>query len=61
MVWFSEDVLSTEMIFSNYLAKLRQIPLEGEDDARDTKTEGEISPTLMVSLQIDKIVESIYS
>jgi hypothetical protein len=26
-------VLSTEMIFSNYLAGLRQLPLEGEDDS----------------------------
>lgn len=32
MVWFSEDVLSTEMIFENYLARLRNIPLEETDD-----------------------------
>lgn len=32
MVWFSEDVLSTEMIFENYLARLRSIPLEETDD-----------------------------
>ncbi|XP_064623935.1 cytoplasmic dynein 1 heavy chain 1-like isoform X3 [Lineus longissimus] len=33
MVWFSEDVLSTEMIFENYLIKLRNMPLEeGEEE-----------------------------
>lgn len=37
MVWFSEDVLSTEMIFENYLARLRNIPLEeGDDDTSFT-------------------------
>ena len=35
MVWFSEDVLSTDMIFNNFLARLRSIPLdEGEDEAQ---------------------------
>lgn len=28
MVWFSEDVLSTEMIFENYMLRLKNIPLE---------------------------------
>ncbi len=35
MVWFSEDVLSTDMIFNNFLARIRSIPLdEGEDEAQ---------------------------
>jgi dynein heavy chain 1 len=52
MVWFSEDVLSTEMIFNNYLAKLKQLPLEGEDESFTGGRGGEggaveeISPTL---------------
>ncbi|XP_041980502.1 dynein heavy chain, cytoplasmic isoform X3 [Aricia agestis] len=34
MVWFSQDVLTTEMIFENYLLRLRNIPLEdGEEDS----------------------------
>ncbi|KOB77825.1 Dynein heavy chain [Operophtera brumata] len=34
MVWFSQDVLTTEMIFENYLMRLRNIPLEdGEEDS----------------------------
>lgn len=56
MVWFSEDVLSTEMIFENYLQKLRDIPLEeGEEDmswvSRGKGTEhkeDELSPTIQV-------------
>ena len=49
MVWFSEDVLSTEMIFSNYLNKLKQLPLEGEDESfTGGRGEEEVSPTLQV-------------
>ncbi|XP_060804539.1 dynein heavy chain, cytoplasmic isoform X3 [Amyelois transitella] len=32
MVWFSQDVLTTEMIFENYLMRLRNIPLEDGDE-----------------------------
>ena len=46
MVWFSEDVLSTEMIFNNYLAKLRQLPLEGEDESF-TGGRGEVARLLL--------------
>lgn len=55
MVWFSEDVLSTDMIFSNFLFRLRSIALdEGEDEAqrmrKGTEDEGEeaASPMLQV-------------
>lgn len=55
MVWFSEDVLSTDMIFNNFLARLRSIPLdEGEDEAqrmrKATEDEGDeaASPMLQV-------------
>lgn len=55
MVWFSEDVLSTDMIFNNFLARLRSIPLdEGEDEAqrrrKSKEDEGEeaASPMLQV-------------
>ena len=30
MVWFSKDVLSAEMIFNNYLVKLKQILLRAK-------------------------------
>ena len=33
MVWFSEDILTTEMVMANYLNKLRNVSLdEGEED-----------------------------
>lgn len=57
MVWFSEDVLSTEMIFENYLARLRNIPLEEADDdslgfapkkSQSEAKEEEISPAMQV-------------
>ena len=35
MVWFSEDVLSLDMIFEHYLTRLRNISIdEGEEEAR---------------------------
>lgn len=58
MVWFSEDVLSTEMIFENYLARLRNIPLEESDDdslgfapkktSSESAKDEEISPAMQV-------------
>lgn len=54
MVWFSEDVLSTEMVFENYLQNLRSVPLEeSEEDVRHNRNVGEgkeeeVSPTLQV-------------
>lgn len=55
MVWFSEDVLSTEMIFENYLSRLRNIPLEDSDEdsfgaGGNQDKEDEISPCLTVSI-----------
>ena len=32
MIWFSEDVLSTEMIFENFFSRLRNIALEDTED-----------------------------
>ncbi|XP_074643936.1 cytoplasmic dynein 1 heavy chain 1-like isoform X2 [Tubulanus polymorphus] len=50
MVWFSEDVLSTEMIFENYLSKLKNVPVEeGEEESRrGEQKDEEISPILQV-------------
>lgn len=61
MVWFSEDVLSTDMIFNNFLARLRSIPLdEGEDEAqrrrKSKEDEGEeaASPMLQVGAGVPR-------
>ena len=57
MVWFSEDVLSVEMIFENFMQRLSNLPIEEtEDDAdfmrakKDKKSQDgeEITPTLQV-------------
>ncbi|XP_073783095.1 cytoplasmic dynein 1 heavy chain 1 isoform X2 [Danio rerio] len=58
MVWFSEDVLSTDMIFNHFLARLRSIPLdEGEDEAqrmrKATEDEGEENASPMLQIQRD--------
>uniref|UniRef100_A0A6Q2XKD4 Cytoplasmic dynein 1 heavy chain 1 n=1 Tax=Esox lucius TaxID=8010 RepID=A0A6Q2XKD4_ESOLU len=58
MVWFSEDVLSTDMIFNHFLARLRSIPLdEGEDEAfrihKTTEDEGEETASPMLQIQRD--------
>ena len=52
MVWFSEDVLSLDMIFNNFLSSLRNIPIdEGEEGVAPGKTKQDVlSPTLQVSL-----------
>ena len=65
MVWSSKDVLSTEMIF-NYLSKLKQIPLEGEDESFNIgrpgdKREEEISPNLQVQNDVAAIILPFFS
>ncbi len=72
MVWFSEDVLSTEVIFENYLARLRHVPLEeGEDDVRNSKPGGDpnkkqaaeeiLSPTIQVQRDVANILQVYFS
>lgn len=65
MIWFSEDVLTTEMIFENYLCRLKSIPIdEGDEDSISlipqpiTATSGSAvdqftSPSLQVCIFID--------
>ena len=53
MVWFSEDVLSTEMIFENFLLKLRSVSVEeGDEDighvGRVEQKDEEVNPGLQV-------------
>ena len=57
MVWFSEDVLTSEMLFENYMMKLRNTPLEDSDEdykipgmGAAPKEEEVISPTMQVQL-----------
>ena len=50
MVWFSEDVLSLDMIFDNFTLRLKNIPIdEGEEALATRKPKQEVlSPTLQV-------------
>ena len=57
MVWFSEDVLSTEMIFDNNLLAMKRVPVEeSEEETRRMKPRGEgedvLSPTMQVTKEI---------
>ncbi|XP_034944602.1 dynein heavy chain, cytoplasmic isoform X1 [Chelonus insularis] len=64
MVWFSEDVLSTEMIFENYLLRLKNIPLEdGDEDNLSKKTEKDdsMSPALSVQREVACIFQSYFA
>ena len=61
MVWFSEDVLSPEMVFDNYLMRLKSIPLEDTEEeykiggaGAATKEEEVVSPTMQVNIFIQR-------
>ncbi|XP_061897473.1 cytoplasmic dynein 1 heavy chain 1 isoform X1 [Entelurus aequoreus] len=67
MVWFSEDVLSTDMVFNNFLARIRSIPLdEGEDEAqrkrKGTEDEEETaSPMLQIQRDAAAILQPYFT
>ena len=53
MVWFSEDVLSTELIFYNFVARLRNVPVEDSDEGitggrGGSEDKEELSPLMKV-------------
>ena len=57
MVWFSQDVLSTEMIFDNNLLIMKRVPVEEvEEETRRIKppgqTEDALSPTMQVYMGV---------
>ena len=64
MVWFSEDVLSTEMIFDNYLQLLRHVPVEDSEEEFNKpgvkKEEEVLSPDLQVNLFLIVQLEKIF-
>lgn len=57
MVWFSEDVLSPEMIYENYLQTLKNVSLEeGEEETPKTlggENEETLSKTIQVYIHVD--------
>lgn len=52
MVWFSEDVLSLDMIFENYLSRTKSIPIDESDEGLGVplsrSKENVLSPTMQV-------------
>jgi len=63
MVWFSEDVLSVDMMCENFMQRLRNVPVEeGEEDAtawaRGAKSGAEADEDLPASLHVCFIVVS---
>ncbi|CAB3376335.1 Hypothetical predicted protein [Cloeon dipterum] len=63
MVWFSEDVLSTEMIFENFLNRLRHHSLdEGEEEASFKKEKDEdVSPAIKVQRETASILQPFFA
>ncbi|KAK8783262.1 hypothetical protein V5799_015396, partial [Amblyomma americanum] len=65
MIWFSEDVLSTEMIFEHFLLRLRHIPLEEAEEEhayrgkKDAK-EDALSPTLQTQRDVALILQPYF-
>lgn len=52
MVWFSEDVLSTEMIYDNFMQELRCVPVEESDEDPYKSRLGEKEDTLSPNMQV---------
>ncbi|XP_044006814.1 dynein heavy chain, cytoplasmic isoform X3 [Aphidius gifuensis] len=68
MVWFSEDVLSTEMIFENYMMRLKNIPLEDADEDNNfggSKNKNDkddtLSPAITVQREVGSILQSYFA
>ena len=68
MVWFSEDVLSIDMIFDNYLQRLRNVPIEETEEemtlrSRASKSvvkDEDISPMLQVTIINCKLCSIVF-
>ena len=52
MVWFSEDILTLDMVFDHFISKLKSIPIDkGEEELRgggSTSNQETISPIMQV-------------
>ncbi|KAK6191509.1 hypothetical protein SNE40_003176 [Patella caerulea] len=60
MVWFSEDVLSTDMIFENFLEQLRHVHVEEIEEEFGAKEESE-SPALAVQRDAATIFQPFFT
>ena len=64
MVWFSEDVLSLDMIFENFLSRLKNISIDEGEEGMGVGKKDALSPTLQVShplyVHVSGVVEKIF-
>jgi dynein heavy chain 1 len=65
MVWFSHDVLSTEMLFHNFLSRLENICLDDSEDmggqrAAESPTEGYVSPAIRLQREVVSIIQPYF-
>ncbi|KAK2722142.1 hypothetical protein QYM36_002631, partial [Artemia franciscana] len=61
MVWFSETVVLPEMVFEQYLNRLRHVPLdEGEEDLKSSTADASVSPTLRVQREVASILQQYF-
>ncbi|CAB0033630.1 unnamed protein product [Trichogramma brassicae] len=64
MIWFSEDILSTEMIFDNYMLRLKNIALdEGEDEivvSKKVERDENSTPALTVQNHAANVLASFF-
>lgn len=62
MVWFSQDVLSTEMIFDNNLFTMRRVPVEEvEEETRRIKPQGQNEDALSPTMQVYMVVKQQFT
>lgn len=68
MIWFSEDVLSTEVIYEHFFAKLRNIPLEESDEdvpvgskKKKESADSVLSPTMRVQNEVASILVPFFT
>lgn len=70
MVWFSHDVLSTEMLFHNFLSRLENICLDDSEEgeyfgqksrpAETPQTEGFVTPALKLQRDISSLLQPLF-
>ena len=63
MIWFSEETMSTQMIFTNYLTQLKNIPItEQSHDIFATRGKDfPLTPTLQLQREIVDIIQPYFS
>jgi dynein heavy chain 1 len=51
MIWFSEEVLTTQTIFENYLATLRNVPFDEQEREQQLRNQGDTTTSMGLRAQ----------